>query len=85
MAGRTLINLRVLLDRVLSRPRFLGILHRPPKGEPPEDPITSVAILTILDGVHAIDGTVFSIGLGNTTNDFADQLSSTQRETWVGK
>src|ERR1700731_2364158 len=85
VVGRSLINLPVLLDRVLHRLGFPGTLLQLPKGEPSKGPSTSVTITTILDGVHVIDATLFSIGLGNITNDFADQLSSTRRETWVEK
>jgi hypothetical protein len=83
---RTSINLPALpLDKVFHLLKFPGRLMRLPKGTPFKVPSTSTPLTTVLGAVHALDTTVFSVGLGNTVSDCIDWSSSTRWETWVGK
>jgi hypothetical protein len=83
---RTRINLRALpLDKVIHPLKFPGRLMRLSKGTPFKVPSTSAPLTTVLGAVHALDTTVFSVGLGNTVSDCIDWSSSTRWETWVGK
>jgi hypothetical protein len=83
---RTRINLPALpLDKVFHPLKFPGRLIRLLKGTPFTVPSTRAPLTTVLGGVHALDTTVFSVGLGNTVSDCIDWSSSIRWETWAGK